>query len=387
MPSAFAEPTVAELVEAFGDGIRAQRDRYVDAREGAIYQHWGGVAAILWSRNAQRDTDLWRAIYIDSAEGRDLTNLLESRYGFERTEDDYGVGKASLRRSSVVAGGGTIWRGTRICVFGPTVTPKFYVVQQDAPVLSTATTATVLVRAATTGPGTAINVGAGAARVEDPLWDTTWNVESLTCGDGTAFESAPAARARFRDARRAARPGFPEAIVQACKDNGAANAVIFPSNYAGDDEDNGLNMAYVGDAGFTGTDRLVRKVAIALESWRVLGDQLQVRPLTRSNVVFKASVHLWDSPTRVNQDDVRKRIAKSVFTYFDSQTTGFGYDLDALAGVMMKASPEVQIAAVDTPFANADVVSMVGGRLNFPSTLPRYFLSPNDITIELLPPL
>ena len=100
MPSTIAEPTIAELVRAFHDGVRSTCDRYADGHEGGVYDHFAGVGAIHWSRQARRDTDLWRAIYFATAEGVDLTNLLADRYDFDRVTDSYGTGTASLARAS-----------------------------------------------------------------------------------------------------------------------------------------------------------------------------------------------------------------------------------------------------------------------------------------------
>ncbi len=389
MPSVYAEPTIAELLQAFEDGIRAQRDRYVDAREGSIYQHFGGVAAILWSRNARRDTDLWRAIYLDSAESTNLTALLNDRYDFERVEDSYGTGTARLTRSSVAAGAGTIWKGTRIVLFGPQTEPKRYVVTANKDVGSTETSAVVSIRAEQVGPGTQIlieNSAGGGMRVDDPLWDTTWLVTRVQCDDGTSFEQASAARARFRELRRASRAGFVEAIVQACKDAGAVNALLFPSDYVGPNDDHGLNMAYVGDASFVGSDALVRAITVRLEDYRVLGDQLQVRPLGVAALPISARVYLWDSPARVSLDDVTKRTTGAILGYFDG-ASGFSYNRDALAGAILRASPEVQYVEFDLPSSDADVVSTVDGILNFPATLNRYRVTANDITLSILPPI
>jgi hypothetical protein len=388
MPSVYNEPTIQDLLDAFEDGVRAQRDKHVDAREGSIYQCFSGSAALLWSRAARRTTDLWRAVYLDSAESTDLTTLLNDRYDFPRIEDSYGTGTAFLRRPTATAGEGTVWRGTRLAVFGSNIESKRYVVVADTPVGATTTSVQVPLRAELPGGNVAINTEApGAARVDDPLWDPTWIVDRLECANGTSFEPASVARARLRDTRRAARAGFVEALIQACKDAGAANAFLFPSDYAGEDQDAGLNMAYVGDAGFQGDEALVRKVLVALERWRVLGDNLQVRPLGRANLAVKARVYLWDSPTRVNQGEVVRLLTGAILGYFTSATTGFSYQLDALAGAMLKASPTVQFVEFDAPTADAGVVSLVGGRMNFPSVLTRYRLAPDAITLTLLPPL
>lgn len=387
MPSTFGEPTIQELLDAFRDGVRAQRDKHVDAREGSQYQNLAGPAAILWSRASRRTTDLWRAVYLDSAESIDLTELLARRYAFDRGADSYGVGQATLRRPTVIAAGGTIWKGTRLSLVSSSVHATRYVVHEDKVVGPADASVIVKIRAEHPGQGTAIAAVGGAVRVDDPLWDPTWEVDRLECADGTEFESAPAARARFRDTRLAGRAGFVEALVKACKDAGAANALLFASDYAGDGEDQGLNMAYVGDAGFQADAALVRSVTLALESWRVLGDNLQVRPLGRENLVVNARVHLWDSPTRVNQGELTRVLKGVLKGHFVGDTSGFSYQRDALAGSMMKASASVQFVEFDAPSSDADVMSVVGGRPNFPDTLTRYSLAADDITLALLPPL
>lgn len=389
MPTSLPEPTIAELVQAFHDGVRSQRDRYADGREGAVYDHFAGVGAIHWSRQARRDTDMFRAIYLATAEGGDLTKLLLERYDFERIEDTYGVGSAKLARVSSAAGAGTIWAGTRLAVIGDFVLPKYYVVTVDTAIASTDLSVTVPVRAATPGPGVAILIDGSStlrARVDDPLWDTTWSVSSLTCADGTQFEQAAESRARYRLERRDARVGFVESMVAACREAGAENAVLFPSDYGGDTEDHGLNMAYVGDAGFSATDALVRAVQRKLESYRVLGDNLQVRPLSVANLSIEIDVVLWDSPARVNQPGLRAILRDIVVGYFDGTLRGFSYDLDAIAGAFLRASPAVQYATFKAPLASAGVLSIVGGLLNFPATLSRYRVTRDNVTINLLPP-
>jgi len=389
MPTVIQEPTLTELVRAFHDGVRAQRDRYADGHEGSVYDHFAGVGAIHWSRQARRDTDMFRAVYFATAEGTELTNLLADRYAFARVPEAYGTGTARLSRTSTAAGSGTVWKGTRIALTGDLVEQKLYVVTEDKPVGATDTTVDVSVRAERPGPGTAVEFGASStlrARVDDPLWDTTWTVATITCADGTAFETAADARARLLDERSDDRVGFVEAIIDACKAAGAANAVAFPSDYGGDSEDHGLNMVYVGDAGFSGTAALVRAVQRELEAFRVLGDNLQVRALARQDLVLEVAVQLWDTPSRVNQEGLRALLKGVLLGYFDGSTGGFSYNRDAMVGAMMKASPDVQYATFATPATDAGVLSTVNGLLNFPSSLPRYRVAEDDVTITFVAP-
>lgn len=389
MPTVYAEPTIQELLDAFEDGVRATRDKHVDAREGAILQHWSGVGAVLWSRCGRRTTDLWRAVYLESAEANELTTLLQGRYAFTRIPDAYGTGTTSLTRPTAAAGAGTIWKGTRIAVTSSAATPteaKYYVVTANTPVGGAATFVSgVPVRADLPGAGTAINISSGA-RVDDPLWDATWTVSSLVCDDGTSFEAAADARARWRDVRRASRPGYEEAIIAACNTAGADVAYLFSSDYPGDDSDAGLNMAYVGDETFASPAALRRSVIVTLEGYRVLGDNLQVRPLQRTAVTIDANVYLWEGPLRTNHADTTKRLKGALEGYFD-RVDKFGYQRDAMAGAMLKAAPEVQFVTFNAPSADADIVSIVDGALNFPSILDLFSLDPDDIDLTFLPPL
>jgi len=187
--------------------------------------------------------------------------------------------------------------------------------------------------------------------------------------------------------RVAARVGYVQAMAAACQDAGVANAVFFPSDYAGDEADSGLNLAYVGDQSWQGSDALVRAAHLRLESSRVLGANLQVRPLARSDLSVSARVYLWTSPARVNQGELAKLVTAAVLAYFDGATAGFAYQLDAVTGAILRASPLVQFVEFDQPTADAGVMTMLGGRLNFPGTLKRYFLRPQDVTLSFLPPL
>lgn len=378
-----------EFLQAFRDGVRALKDRYADVHEGAAYDHWAAAGAIIFAREARRDSDLWRAVYIDSAEGKDLTIRLD-KYGFERVEDGYGSGTASLTRASASAGAGTIWRGTRIVVGGPLVDAKRYVVSADTAVSATATSASVPIRPESVGVGWEIDVAANdglTLRVEDPLWDASWAVSALQCSDGTSFESAPAARARFREERLDDRAGFEQAIIDACESAGATHAVLFSSAYAGDAYDFGLNRVYVGDASYSGTTALVNAVAIELENWRVLGDNLQVGPLARAALTIDATVYLWTAPSRVNIAELTTLLRGAAKGYFDGVSDGYSYDLDALAGALLKAAPSVQFVTFTTPSVSVGVVQTVAGLPNLPATLTRYTLRADDIALNFQPPL
>lgn len=388
MSTSIPEPTIAELERAFHEGVRAKHDRHADDVEGSVYDHFAGVSAVLWSRQAKRDTDMYRAIYLGSAEGDDLTRLLDERYAFARVADTFGIGVAKLLRADASLLGGTVWRGTRIQVVDGSAS-RMYLVTEDVEAADSDTEVTVPVRAEQSGPGTSVAFPGERLRasVFDPLWDPTWVVTSIACDAGTSFEPAPDARARLRQSKRDARVGHIEAMAEACKQAGVSTAVFFASDYAGDSEDAGLNMAYVGDDGFNGTPGLVRAATVALENCRVLGDQLQVRPLASSELVVRANAHLWDAPARVNQEETRRALQGAVVDYFSRQDAAVSYQLDAIGGAMIRASRAIQYVAFDTPTSDAGVVSLVGGRLVFPATLTRYVVQRQNVHVALLPPV
>src|SRR5580693_2526382 len=140
MPASEPLPTITDLLGVFGAGVVARTDPNADVRRGAVYDHFAGVGAILFSREAQRDRDLFRARYFDTADGADLTELVATRFGLARILDTYGTGSAVLVRDSAAMGQGTVWEGTRILMSppAPSAAAREYAVLEDTPVDATA---------------------------------------------------------------------------------------------------------------------------------------------------------------------------------------------------------------------------------------------------------
>jgi Baseplate J-like protein len=392
MPSVQPIPTVSNLLQAFRDGVVGQRERRADTRSGSGYDLTDGPGAILWSRQAQRDRDMFRGVYFDTAEGDDLTARGQALYGVTRFLDTYGTGVASFTRPTAGAGGGTIPAGTRIFVLPSSgiADARVYAVASDTPVAASALSApAVPVRATTLGPGTAISAlssGGYLFRVDDPLWDTSWTVQSLATTDGTSFEPAADYRARVRANRFASRAGYAAAIIAACANVGATNVVLFASNWAGDSNDYGLNWCYVSDASFTGSPSLVTACAVALESVRVLGADLQVLPITTSSLSVSVTASLWDDPGNFNQNDITDAIQASVAAYFDGRKNAYAYQLDAIFGAVARASTAVQNVTINSPVSNVGVTTNVNGIPTFPAVLTRYVVSRPNIAVAFTGP-
>lgn len=113
MPASDPLPSIRNLLTSSANAVVGTRQSVADTRRGSIYDHFAGSGAILVTREAARDRNLFRAVYLDTAEGDDLTRLVKLRFGIDRIVPSYGTGKALLTRARVAAGGGTIWEGTR----------------------------------------------------------------------------------------------------------------------------------------------------------------------------------------------------------------------------------------------------------------------------------
>lgn len=390
MPSAQPLPTIAELIGAFNDAVRGEQETLANVRTGSVYNHFAGIGAILFAREASRDRDLFRSIYFDTAEGGSLTRLGEQRFSIERALDSYGTGEAVLARPSAAAGADSIWAGTHIraASLSGRSTSRVYVVTADTPYGASATSVRVPVRAAEMGSGWAIQATRDDAGlrlvVDDELSDPTWTVQTLTCADGTDFEEATAYRARVRQQRLAARVGYLARILSRLADDGAVNAVGFPSNYTGDDNDYGLNLIYVGDAGFSASEALLRRCRLALASVGVFGTDVQILPMTTSALTVKATVTLWSDPGSFNLPAVTYDLEQALLAHFAGRANAFTYQIDAMDGAMGVANAAVQSVEITTPASGVTLTS--GSPPTFPDALTRYTLAQTGIDLSFQGP-
>lgn len=357
-------------------------DRDADDRRGSVYEYLAGPAAILWAREAARDTDLFAAKRFLHSDGADLTDIVKRRFGIDRYLDTPGTGTAILRRPNNMTSG-TIWEGTRIKTVNANNEPQFYVVTNDTVVPAALTDAVVDVHAAVTGRGQIINTT--SAVVADALWDNTWQVTLLTCGPGTDFESAEQLKARATQTRLDNRVGYEENIVLAMQDAGAVNVALFRSDYT-QSSDYGLNMCYVGDTGYTATDDLILSCRVAADAIAVYGANLQVLPMTTTALSIVADVYLIDDPSKLDTGKIYNRILASLQQYLGGATGGFVYRLDGFRGAVYRVTEEVQEFIINSPAVEGSPTITVDGLVRFPDTLTRYTLSPNDVALTFYGP-
>lgn len=378
-------PTIDDFLRTYGDAIRGIKDARADFVEGSLYEQIGGVAAIVWSRLVQRDENLFSDTQTNSATGDALTQRVLKVFGVDRLLDAPGSGTIVVTRPSTGTGD-TFWTGTRIEVVDRNGLSELseYEISSDVPVVGSTTRVTLPIRAIANGPAVSVRVAdAVYPRFADAIWDSTWTIEALDCDAGTAFEPAPVVRARARTSRLALRKGLPRAIIDACKSVGADQVVIFPSNFGGDEMDGGLNWVYVGDSSFNASVELIRNCKLALESARSLGDNLQVGPMVNTNLIVKADVFLNESPAKVNQVLLVDRLRKYVVAALKQDYT---YSLDTFRGALYQASPLVQDVTFSIPSTDGTLLATRNGVLNFPASLTRYQLLPDNVTLTLRSP-
>lgn len=358
------EPKISELIDVGGRSISGQGDRVADLTRGSDYDSILGPSAVIWTREDRRDQDLFDATKFHTAKGDDLTFLVKQRYGIDRLLDTNGIGVAVLSRPAAGTAG-TVWRGTRITIFGGS--PKYYRTTEDVAVTSTVLTVSVNIEAILPGPGSKASETTDI-RLDDSLWDATWTVASLNCSDGTVFEQASDLIARVRKTRLDQRVGHVKAIEDVCKAAGAAQVVVFRSDYGGEAGDGGLNVIYVGDLGYQGSAALVKACFIALRKARVLGDHLQVLQMVRTTLNPSIDVYLATAPALNDIERLQQIHRSSVIHHLGGTSGGFTFTRIGILSALARPTPEVQGATVVTPAS--DVSILVNG--NFPATLNRY---------------
>lgn len=397
MPSVDNTPGVPELMKAFR-GELAARDELADAHTGSGYDIWGGVAAVLLTRESQRIRDIFRANYFDQARGPELDEILTERFHDGRIVDGPGSGVAILSRSSLSAGAGTLWQGTRIEAAIPNGATRTYLIAANTTVAATVAAVHVPVVSVETGTDAAIDAAPSSPvllRIADPLW-TSWTVQRLQCDAGTVGESEEQAKARIRQQRADARIGYPKLIVRACKDAGATNVVLFGSDYLDTAPpgpaptigslvsgygDVGLNRIFVGDAGYVANHSLLVACRRAIASSAVLGTSVQVWGMTP--VAFSCSItaQLWDDPGMFDQDSVREEIRNAVVDYFQTRSNAFYFRYVTLQGAIMRSVRSVQALTFSGGPSEPNLFTFLNT-----AALSRYVSAPGDLTVTLTGP-
>lgn len=394
MPSAQPLPSVADLLRAAGAEITLPtHNTNGDLHRGSNYDVLAGVGAVLFSREATRDRDLFRADYFDYAENTALDTILQQRFNTTRVLDAPGTGVATFSRPTAGGGAGTLWGGTRFSLVQQGVdVPKLYTIASDTPVgASTTLVPNVPIQSVKLGTGVAVASSSSYlfARFEDVTWDPTWTIQNVVCGDGTIRETDPIARARVRTARRNQRVGYVKAITDACVAAGAVNVALFASDYLGTDF--GLNRCYVGDAFYNATPTLLTACRIAVDSARVLGADMPVFGMSNTAITLNLTVRVWNDISKFDQAAVIDAATKSILNYFGARTNAFTWKQSAVRGAIMRVVTDVQSVDFSILDSLGNVIATstsepVLANLFNGATLARYYATASNITINLTGP-
>jgi hypothetical protein len=401
MPSDLPVPSIADLLEA-GRAALLPRDETADVHSGAIYDLWNGVGAILFHRTATRDRDVFRAVYFDSAEGDELDAILEDRRGAARIAARAGTGEAYLARSNTAAGEGRFYEGTRISVLPAGAgAPRIYRVSADKSVAASDTTALVQVTSEIEGTVVSIDTNVTPYRLlklEDQVWDSSWRVTYVRCGEGKDRENDPTARARVRQSRLDARPGYVRSITDACVRAGAGQVALFASDFLGTNKntgietvgtldadgygDVGLNWCFVGDDGFTANDALITRCRLAMDGAAVCGTNLQVAGMANTRVAVNATVRLWKDRGAFDASALERESVNAVLNYFSTRQNAFYFRGTAIQGAIMRALQGKVQSVTPTSAPGEPVLKSLFNTI----PLPRYFVDEGSIRVTLAGP-
>ncbi len=373
-------PSIADFLLAAARAVRGSANRAADYIRGSDHDALAGVGAMIWSRIALRDTDLFKATRFGTAEGKDLERLVWKRHSIERIKDTVGEGLAIFERPSP-GSAGTVWAGSRIRLQNAAVgLPKLYVVAEDTEVSSDDTRVLVPIRAGGSGLGWKVTATSNLTIV-DPIWDANLTPTSLECSDGQIFETAPQFRARVRAELLARRLGHEASIIEACMSAGAERVVLFRSDYGGEATDRGLNVCYVGGLGYTSSPTLVRACTVAVRNVRVAGDHLQVLPMSRADLDVTATVYLQDSPSAFDTQALYRANRAAIVRSIGASDGDFTFTNDGIVGAICDSSEAVQDVAVSAPSVDGTILDVDG---NFPASLVRYMV--RNVTLNYQPP-
>ncbi len=381
MPSILPIPSLEALRTAFHNGVKGFGDSKADGHLGSVYDHFAGASAILWSQQGQRDADMFQQDYFNYADGDDLTNLVQERFGISRVLDTAGTGRIFVRRDSVSLGAGTFYKGTRITITGKNIVSKEYAVSANTLVGATVAAIEVPIEAVVTGSGSYISLsGPAGIKFSNYLWDNTWTINQIDCLPGTDFEQADDFRARVKLQLLNNRVGYAYKIQQICRQQGAVDVITLRDDFGGSTP-TGVSAVYVGDISHNANETLVSKCTVALEDVRVLGADLAILPIEATPVIVNLTISLSDTPFNFPLERLTDNITNIVLTYFASRREPWLYKRNAIVGAIVRNLADVQDVTINTPSSDASLNSTL-----WPSPLPWYYVNPNDIAITFIGP-
>lgn len=340
MPSQQEPPDLQQLIDAYRTGA-AIKDTDADRHDGSRYEDIGGPGALLMQRVAHRMRSGFRENYLRSSSRR-LDQQIVKRFGTARVEGTPGQGTITVSRAAATAGAGTFRKGTRFRVGVSEQASKRYQVTADTPAGASDLEATIPVEAGFVGPEGEIEGTGYFLRFEDFLWDNTWQIDSIDVAKGTDRQEDEDYLESVKDERFLSRPGYEPGIETALRAAGATQIVFFPSDFAGEALDYGLNYIVLGDDGYEASNAMLLACRLTLDSVTMGGSSVQVVPMTRTTAYINAVVHLWDLPEKFDREGVAAATEGAILEYFRARENPFLWKESSIRGAVWRSTRNVQ---------------------------------------------
>ncbi|WP_298516635.1 baseplate J/gp47 family protein [uncultured Nocardioides sp.] len=279
-------PTFDELYQQAKDEVQSRQPELTDWTEGSNLDALAGEGAILADEVALVLVNLFRAHFIDTAEGDDLTALVSDRFGLTRKPATAAIGTVTFTRGSS-SGTLLIPAGTQVSgeVDGDEVT---FTTDADVYLVS----GSIDAEATCTVLGRAGNVAAGIIDTIDSViaGDPDLTVENADIfAGGSPEETDPRLRDRARRYFQTLRKGTVGALeAGALGVAGVEYATVDESHYAWDD--GGYVEIFIGDPDASANADLVAAVSLELVEWRAAGIKLVVTAAEREEIALEVQV-------------------------------------------------------------------------------------------------
>lgn len=267
-----ASPTFDDLYDIGKAELQTLRpDLFVN--EGDITDVLLNAAAAMADKCIQETIKSLQRTFLNSAEGDDLTTLVQDHYGINRTIATFASGSVTFSRSSGALAAGVIPTGTVLGTDFNVNGERYEYLTQGPVSWAAAETGSKTVSIVASVSGTDSNASAGAvSNIVSTIFDTNITVTNADrIAGGNAEETDEELRERARNFPATLRRGTLEAL-----EFGAKQVTSVINATATEDTLTGLVQVYVSDSDGNSNAEMVSDVITELENWRCAGSVVTV---------------------------------------------------------------------------------------------------------------
>lgn len=356
-------PTFEELYDLGKAEVLSRNPGLDDWEPGSGNDAYIGGGAVVADQVIRVVIDRFAALFLDTAEGQDLLDLAEDRFGLRPHPASSAVVTVTWTRST--SGAYTIPAGTR---FRARVGSRSVVFTADADTPIGAGQASVEIAATSTATGHESNVAAGTVtEVVDPV---PADPGATVTNPMRAAGGAPAEpHSRFRDRVRryfpTLRRGTPEALEVGAL---SVPGVWFATVDEREIESSGHVLIYVGDPDGEGNELLADAVAAEIVHWRAAGVLVRVLPAAREEVDLRITARIRAG---VDGNALKEAMRIACAAHVEGLPPGATLYLSQVARAALRVSPDVLDAVVSsrnrnvTPSAPQNAIRLASGSPTF----------------------